>query len=429
MKKVRIWVLYSFYPIVMLNTFLDMFGYHFDRILIFPLLFALLAVVAPLIMSRKSNYTAKMVTLFLVYNILSVLMYAVNDRPFECYYKLYLPFIFPMLFFCFGNLKRFDSSAYYKLYIILCFITFAYGFYLYTWMPGFYLSYLTDIYNESWYTETTMREESVLLFSRFSSYFGSSYAISYLSVPCLCLSIKQLYSSNSKSWLAFYYVAIVVSWIAAILCQQRVAMLASSAILIFALFYSRKANKSAFFVLLIMFSVIIAIAVSYLVGSGRLDLIEEMLTGRLESMNMNDAYVDNGRSQQYISTIKDMKYYLTGGGLGSASSTASRHGFKAVLDGEYVRIFAENGIIGSVIFLTIVVSTLRRVLSKRKIYLWEGMVVLYYLSAALVSNSLSINLIYAPMFWFCIGRIWSKYEITYITNGNNRILSSPVPSN
>ena len=71
-----------------------------------------------------------------------------------------------------------------------------------------------------------------------------------------------------------------------------------------------------------MFSVIIAIAVSYLAGSGRLDLIEEMLTGRLESMNMNDAYVDNGRSQQYISTIKDMKYYLTGGGLGSVSSTA-----------------------------------------------------------------------------------------------------------
>lgn len=404
--KSREWLIIAFYPILFLNALLGMFGYQLDRFLIFPLVLLLSLTSISFIITRKRNTGSELVVVFIVYNLLTVFFYSYNGRPLDCFIHMLFPFVIPILFFFWGNRETIDVIPFYKCFVILCFGSFLYGIYLYAFMPSYYLSYLTDIYNNAWHTGAQLSEESVLLFSRFSSFFGSSYAISYLSVPCLCIAAGLLNISKNKRERFFYYITIGISWVAAVLCQQRVAMVMASIYLLFVIFNGNKKGKFQIFYLLLMIPILYVVYIFFF-ETGRAMDVSEMLTGRLERMDLNDAY-EGSRMKQYITSLMNMDNYLLGDGLGSASSYARKYGFAGVSDGEYVRVFLENGVVGACIFFSLIVYTINKLFEKWKDCKWEILVVIYFLVASFVSNSLSINLLYAPIFWFCMGRLWNN---------------------
>lgn len=402
--KSREWLIIAFYPLLFLNALLGMYGFKFDRILVFPLVLILIITSFNLIVTGKRNTGSKLVVAFILYNLLSIFFYSYNGRPLDCFIHMLFPFVIPILFFFWGNRNTIDAIPFYKCFVILCFGSFLYGIYLYAFMPSYYLSYLTDIYNNAWHTGAQLSEESVLLFSRFSSFFGSSYAISYLSIPSLCIAAGLINISNKKGERIYFYITIGISWVAAVLCQQRVAMIVASVYLLFVILNRQEQRKSQLLYILLILPIFYFVYMFFF-ESGRLFDVSDMLTGRLERMDLNDAY-EGSRMNQYTTSLMNMDNYLLGDGLGAASSFARKYGFAGVTDGEYVRIFAENGLIGVSIFIALIIYTVKKMFEKWKECKWEILVVLYFFAASFVSNSLSINLLYAPIFWFCMGRLW-----------------------
>ena len=399
------WLIIAFYPLLFLNALLGMFGLKFDRILVFPLILFLIFTSISLFIKRKRNTGSEFVVAFIIYNLLSILFYSYNGRPLDCFTHMLFPFVIPILFFFWGNNRdSINVMPFYKCFVILCLGAFLYGFYLYAVMPSYYLSYITDIYNNSWYNSAQFQEESILIMSRFSSFFGSSYAISYLSVPALCIAAGLLNKSKNTRERYFYYITIGISWVAAVLCQQRVAMIMASIFLLFVILSGHNKGKFQIFYLLLTIPILYFVYILFF-ETGRAMDVSELLTARIERMNLNDAY-EGSRTNQYITSLMNMDNFLLGDGLGSASSYARKYGFAGVSDGEYVRIFVENGIVGACIFISLIVYTIKKMFEKWEECKWEILVIIYFLMASFVSNSLSINLLYAPIFWFCMGRLW-----------------------
>ena len=406
MNKIERLALYAFYPIMFLIYFLIMFKININAIIGLPLLF-LLAYFAIKHVANDRGKINTLVTAFLIYNLLSVVLYTFNGRPIDCYTTYIRQFAFPILFYYFGKTKNIDYYDYYKIFGLSCLVCLGVGLFLYITTPDFYISYLNDARHAKWYDDSEFVNESNLMaYTRFSAFWATPYAVSYLGIPSLCIGF--LMSARSSSKPAIWSALVIISIISCILCFQRVAMACVLIYLLYIVFSgvipSTKTIKVSLCVLVIAF-----LFTPYLLESfdSRFQIIKELLLGRLEVFSFSQA-MSEGRSNQYDLVLRSWENPILGMGLGAASGTALSHGFPGVTDGEYVRILVESGVLGFCLFLLIVFKTILRGI-KNRTNLWsELLVVLYFLVASIGSNALSIMHLFAPIFWFCIGRIWNE---------------------
>ena len=244
LSKIEKWAFIYFMPLYMISQYLYVRGintfiflYHLPRLI-------LLLLALSLMLKKKGNAFIGLMLVFFLYNIFSIVLYAFNDTPISCYFGVMESYLYPMLFAWFGY-RYSNDECYNKMFLYSCLGCFLIGFYLYFTMPSYYLQFLYDFQTSQWTSKDNVTENTILAYSRFSSFFGTAYAVSYLSIPSLTISLGlTMYKKAIMSKLWLYLIAIV-SFIASLLCQQRIAMAYSAAVLLFYGFYSLKTNKSS----------------------------------------------------------------------------------------------------------------------------------------------------------------------------------------
>ena len=298
--------------------------------------------------------------------------------------------------------------------MIFCFLV---GFYLYFFTPSYYTDYLLRVRENTWYMgDTYHTAETIMEHIRFGSFFSDSYAISYFSVPSLILSFSFILKKSESNYIRLWYFIALISFAAALLCQQRIAMSLSIAIVLFFSIRGIRYNNKMLAAIFGAAGALFIFAIVTFLDADRLSVITEMIFGRFEHMHFNEAM--DARTGQYTGIWSSWNNIVFGDGLGSHSGVAMMYGHKVVNDGEFIRVLVENGIVGILIFVFMILKSLIRAYRLRRWLLPESLIVLYFLAACIGSDALSIMFFYTPIFWFCLGRIWNNEYISNLKTEN-----------
>lgn len=411
-----------FFPIFMIDYYLIMRGINLNVILGLPFIsiFYLYGIVKIITPSKVTIYILWQI--WFVYNILSVICYLFNGVPFSCYIWALRSTIFPFLFVTMGY--KFDDLNINKNYMIACGFCFIVGFYLYFVGPTYYTTFLREVREATWYMKTSSdtTADQLLEVTRFCSFFTTSYAISFFSIPALTFSLHFIvYEKISPINKYLNYIICVVCFVAAVLCQQRVAMAAAFCItLYYSVFAFRQGNKKLLKVFILFFIVSI-IVLAYLGTSSRFEAISNIITERIENFSISDAYSERTGQRESFNRMTDWSF-LFGLGMGSCGHGVTQLGISGINDGELVKMFYEYGILGFSLFLAIMFYTIKEGFKKIKYVRPDLVIVFFYLVACTGSSALSMPF-YSIMFWFCVGRIWNKKYIATMRNlvNNNQL--------
>ena len=410
MKTIKLFISYGIIPVLIIEYFFLMFGFNIHRILVTPMILLMdmlsFILIIKTLLSNNTTGTRLFMVWFII-NIMSAVAYRYNGMPFSCYISMLRPYIFPMFFFLLGIDKDVDKSLFYKYYLIASVFSFVVGIILYFTTPSFYLEYLSGIISNNWQGGNSSVDYIVDTF-RMGSFFGSSYAISFLSVPAMCIALgNTLKKGAHENWLMF--IVSIISWLSALLCQQRVAMAFSTFVIIYYYIISRSRVNGTY--ILTTGIVVGVIGIIAIIGTNdRYSFVLESLKNRTEEMSFIKAY-EGSRTNQVVSTIAATDNFILGDGIGARSSQARKIGKPGVSDVEYIRLLSENGIIGLLLFLLITLCSIIRVFSCRREFFTEIMIIGFFLFAMIGSNALSINHLYSTVFWFSLGTIWKRYKI------------------
>lgn len=350
------------------------------------------------------NYKSPFVLILCAYGLfvlLSIIAYGFNDTPLICYFLgvqyYFIPICFALLGYSYST-----NYEYNKFYIYACAACFVIGFYLYATLPPTYVEFIAKEQDfEGW------SQKELFGMTRFSSFLPGSYNISFLSVPALVLSLA--YSSNSnagvKRWMCYFIAG--VSLVAAILCQQRIAMFSAIAVVLFySLYFFKQGNKQVLLASICIVVLLIAVLYFFVSDMVFYDVLQERILDRFHKMKVSTAM--SIREGQYSGFSRDTWWsYLIGLGMGSCGHLVIPYNLQAIYDGEYVKTFYEFGLVGVTIFAILILMTLLRGLKLFRYLNAEVLIMLFFLGACVGASALTF-FIYSSMFWFTLGRIWNK---------------------
>lgn len=405
-KAIKHIVAYSIIPLLVSEFFFLMLGIVVHSFVVTPiiLLMDLLGIFLIVTSFHKNNTGLKLFFIWFFFNLLTICSYLNNDLPYSCFGEMLRPYIFPMLFFMLGIDNDIDSTKFFNVYLYTYLFVFILGIILYVTMPSFYLSYLSELASQAWYG-TNSSESYILENTRMSAFFDSSYAISYSSIPAMSIALGGTFNSNAGKtrWL---FVVTIICWLSALLCQQRSAMFFSVVVVVYYFYKSRRIVKGKSFFMGFIIAGILGI-IFFLSATDRFDLIKDAVETRFNEMSLSEAY-EGSREYQVETTVRSINNYIVGDGLGARSAPARKLGRVGVTDNEYIRILAESGIVGIVLFFVFAGCSLLKARRRITVYFAEIMVIGFFIFAMIGSNSLSISHLYAPIFWFSMGSIWKR---------------------
>lgn len=404
-------------PVVMVVYYLIMRGININIILL--LIYAVLGLVGISIgFKHASNKFVCSMNMFLFYCLISIIFYLFNGLPISCYINTLRSFLFPIIFAYLGY--EFSSDYNFnRWYLIGCAFCFLVGFYLYITMPPYYLQFLADARSNTWYINDSGKDEEYILeMTRFSSFFTTSYAISCLSIPSLVLSLSFSLKGHTVMNKGWCYFLALISFIAAILCQQRISIAYSVLCLSFFIFYSPQITKkknNMGLILLIVFVTILVVSIFDMIA--HLDWVERiynLVKMRIDEMSFSKAMSERTSQYSSFNRATDLSY-IFGLGLGSCGHAAGAAGFQSINDGEYIKLFYEFGIVGCVLLIIVIMPTLLRGLKYFKFFYAEVLIIIFYLISGIAADSLTF-FIFSIMFWYSLGRIWNNKYFERLKN-------------
>lgn len=344
--------------------------------------------------NKSSNQSIKgVVSFFILYILLSGWKYIDGSRPFYCYYDAFNNFILPMLLFYVGY--NYDTKD--KMYMSFG-IAFSIPLVLtlvdYILLSPWYLNYLVEFRHDD-----GVSADYVLNFLHFSGPFVEPYYVMYLGFPVLAYILERIMIKKERS--IILYVLLSVFFVSLILCQQRTAMLSA----VFALLYFAYFSKNGKMLVSILAVFTIIVGLFLLRGDAeRISIIQDLLADRAENMSFSSAF---GQRQNAVFRVFPLwSDYIFGDGVGFYSHAAFYSGYISVNDCGWIKLLVENGVLGVLFFLIIIVKSLLRGL-KLKFYS-ESLVILFYMLAMVGSDSLSMDISHSLFFWYSIGYIWNK---------------------
>lgn len=408
-----------FYPVTMLHWLLQFSGYRFAILAVFlraVLLFGYFYSLECL----KKNFTAQTLTIFIVYNLISIVFVFSNSIWLEGYYYDVLNFILPMSAFYVGNCLVVDKNKLYDALMYSAIFCCAFGLGMLFFSSGWYVERLSIVSQELLGTELGDSEEALHL-TRFSSFLYSPYGIQYFGIPAMTILLYKLLKTDygeSKIMRLFLFLSLIIFIVSIVLCQMRVSWAYMIILLVsFGWLGMKSPNGRRIFLGVIIVLIIGSIAYTSISNSSVGASLAEPLTSRIAEMSFSTAM--SGRTDQYASLLNNWNRPILGYGMGTGGATARIAGLPGASDAGYMKILYENGMVGFILFLLIMVPTVFRILKHPKRYVIEGHIVFFFLIAMLGSNSLSISVYYSVILWFALGVIWRKNN----HNLQNRMLS------
>lgn len=371
--------------------------------------------------SKNSYNFHKFFSILFAYVIFSGIMYAFNGVPLKCYINELYNLIPAMFFVYVGMADKRNSRSFYDKFLIACTICMVIGLFLYVSAPQWYVNRRVEIVNNAWFNTTNYGENSVMQTLRFSSYLIDSYETDMYTMIALSIALFSYYAGIGKRG-AIGIAFVLINFVAAILTQQRVAMAAASAMLLFYVvwgFFKKGSLKSSRLILVVIVSVSIAGVFIFTRYGDRVEQITELLNDRSENMSASSAFSE--RTNQFENVMKNWTMPIFGHGAGAGGAVAGAQGLPHVNDGGWVEFLYEYGIMGTLIFLLFITSTLKRGLKHMRYYLTELGIIAFVLVAMLGSNTLTLGYMIIFPFWYSIGRIWNKSNYEFITANEIKI--------
>lgn len=335
------------------------------------------------------------VTLFIVYTLFSGVAYLYNDRPIVCYIDSLRNYILPMFMFYIGMNYRFDTYRFVNPFTYTMVFTLVITIYAYITFAPWYIDYRisnVEVQNINYQLNNL----------RFSGPYPTSYYIQFLCIGMLAYFLNKIVILKKRFYLDYIIVAILI--ISLILSQQRSAMLFTFiSIPYFLYFTGKKVKYISYFFLLGIIVMLVAVQFSNLI---RLDDIIALVTNRTEKMAFSDAFGERSDSVFRIFTV--WSNYLLGDGVGVYGHAAFYEGFVTVNDCAWVKLLVEQGFIGTLLFIYILIQSLLRAIKNIKFFYPETFIILFYMVSMIGSDSLSMVIEMSVFFWFSLGRIWCK---------------------
>lgn len=357
------------------------------------------------------NNTCNFKTLFNIYFIFyigTIINYLYNDVSIKCFLNEVFNSIPAMLMVYIGMCRKNDNNRFYEWFLKVCTISMIIGILLYVTMPGWYIGRIVEQYNNTWFAKTKYNEEELSSVLRFSSYLGDTYIVDIFAMFGLSIALFYYYSNqyfNNKILL----ISILIMLLSALLTQQRVAMVCSVFTFFFYICYGLKnSNKNKSITLLNYFVIIVFIGGIYLIAKfgDRMDTFVNLFSDRMENLSVSKAW---GERNYQIKLLTDhWKYIIFGHGVGSGGSIARSMGYPGVSDCSWIELTYETGIVGMLMFVSLMILTLYRCLKYFRYLLLESVTITFVLVAMIGSNTLSMGFFSIIPFWYTVGSVWNK---------------------
>tara|TARA_B110000285_G_C15142967_1_gene632345 strand:- start:5113 stop:6291 length:1179 start_codon:yes stop_codon:yes gene_type:complete len=333
---------------------------------------------------KLNNSLDVLVTLYIIYNIISFVFFAFSDLPVSVFIKEFSNSIFPiLLFYFFGKISSNNSFLNVTLISLVgCFIV---GFYLQLTLPSSYAIHMNKI-------DAVGGTGRVNFISHYRSFLGLT-ATGSLSAVCVLLSFDKTFKSKFRLGKIF----LLVSIIALILTFRRAGLFTGIFAFLwinYSVLFKLKLSKFKF----ILFEFILLFLGFWVFYKYNPEFFNSLLL-RLNTFNS----AINERSGNWTDGIAMTQNLLTGDGLGRYSHKAVEYSDKFISDGNYFRMIAEIGILGFLIFTLIIITSLFKGYTNfKEKYIELGIIVIICMQAV-GSNVFAFQLI-APIFWYSIGR-------------------------
>jgi hypothetical protein len=329
--------------------------------------------------------------LYIIYNLFSIVFYIWNRVPVSVFFQEFSNSMMPVLFFFIGKSRMNEESLYkfYRIFTIAGIFCLIVGIYFLFFPNQMYFSYLKKTVS-SFYIVTYLKD------TRLNSFLGSTEVGSLSSL----LVVFALHYIINKGLNLKYIILYSLAVLCVALSQQRSAILISAFMIIIWHIHGIKVGRiNLKFIFAQLFFVILAFI---WVFNMHPELVSQV-TSRLSAFGS----AISERSGTWFSAIRNSPNIILGTGLGSVGHKAIMYSKYFVHDGSFFKILAETGIIGLLLFSSIILMTFYRFFIIKRVFRLEISIITVLLFQAIGSNVLAFQTL-LPIFWFSIGRIYQS---------------------
>ncbi len=332
--------------------------------------------------------------LWLLFNILSGLWCISFGMPVSVYLGELFTTALPMCFYFCGR-QDFKKNTFSAYFLIAVALTGFLGIVLFISGPKFYIDHLMRLELISKADIGTMRV-------RMHSVIGSTL-MGFLGAVGMLLSVRMFLSGREKkariiSGFSFFYMLLL-----SFMSNQRSAMAAAIFIIIylnFLIFFEYRLFPKKYFAgeCALMF---LLIAAFFMCFRGAFMKVYYRLVSLPGSIAQ--------RSDQWVGAANNMKSIWFGNGLGANGHRALGFSEHVIADGGLAKLYVESGIVGTSLFIFLMLLILKKSLKKSGLTAPEAGVVMITLLMSIGSNMMSFALS-VPVFYYCAGKCVSLYS-------------------
>lgn len=270
----------------------------------------------------------------------------------------------------------------------------------------------------SWYMAMTtigVTDFEVLEFLRLRSIFIDGYIISYFLGISIIYLLFQLSSGALKNKRMAYFLLIIFSITLFFTLTRTVigAVLISVVICTYYAYHYHKINNIKPIII-----GVIAIIVASGIFISKLDGYEkDFITAKVSSITQDSS--ESVLDRLFLNK-KGLEYKIIGDGVGRHNLYVDKYtGHFSLRDGEYNKMIIEQGYIGFVVFILIVISALTKCVFNFKHLAFELMIILFLLICMVAANPISTGDKHPIIYWLILGQIANfkgKYGIDNYCN-------------
>jgi hypothetical protein len=321
------------------------------------------------------------VLLYILYNILTIVFFIPSNIPLIVFFKEFSNSILPIiLFYFFGKLNH--DKSFYKITLYSVSICLLLSFYYQLTLPISFMQRLDVIDGTG--------TNPLGYLSQYSSFLGIT-ATGSLGAIASFLAFNLMHETNYKKGKILFFLCTI----AVILALRRgsIYSLVFSILLfdVIILFKFRRYLKLITFqfiiALLIIFFLIDFDSDSYLFFIDRVSSISSAIAERSDSWY-------NGLAKTFS--------IVTGDGLGRYGHKVVSYSDIYIPDGNYFRMIAEIGILGFLIFVSIILASIYKGFSKIRTHYVQLIIIFIVCLQSIGSDMFSFQLV-APIFWYSVG--------------------------
>lgn len=360
-------------------------------------------IAAELVVRKRMNIHSVMDVLIVVYffykaaSIIWILMAGV--MPLSVYTGEFAVSLLPMIFYFAGQQKEGHQDSFYRKFLGALILLALVSLILYAFAPQFYCDYL---YRWSYISKADAQTAHV----RMQSVVGSTVfgAINVLGITSgiyfLCAKGE---GSEVKAKRLFGLAAVVITFIFAVLSNQRSAMVAAFIVLIYInyLVFAKFDNIPKKFAYIEVAAIVLLFVALLIV---RPDFLLKVWA-RLASLPS----AVSERSEQWVAAVNNMYSSWFGNGLGANGHRAiAVEGAHVIADGGLIKMYCEEGVLGFSLFIYILILSFKKGIKNISLYYAEIGTIAMALISSIGSNVLAFQLV-TPIFWYAVGRIWENH--------------------